>query len=103
MFSVILNKLQTIITKKERPIFLLGCVFLAMGVLSVTILPYVVNNFIQDSFISIFRIRNFCFAFYALSLICYLFSGEYTKEQIQWVLITFGYYVVFQVIAKLFS
>lgn len=83
--------------------FLAGCVFLAAAVLSVTIVPYIVNNFIQDAFISVFTLTNLCFTFFGLSLICYLFSDKYSKEQIQWVLINFAYYVIFQVMAKLLN
>ncbi len=89
--------------KLEKTLFSLGSVALAAAVLSITIAPYIVNHFMTGTYIPILHFRVFSGIFYFAALICYLFSTEHSNMQINWILITFAYFVAFQVLAKIMS
>ena len=89
--------------KKERILLLLGAVFLALAVLILTIVPFVVNNFIADAFVSINSVKNISITLYILTIICFLYSFRYIKMQINWIIIIFIYYALFQILVKIIS
>ena len=89
--------------KREKFLFSTGCIALAIAVLSVTIAPYLINNFASNIFASIEKFQNFSFVFYGIALFCYLFSTKYAKMQINWILIVFAYFILFQILVKIIS
>lgn len=90
-------------TKRERVLFLTGAVSLAFAVLVLTIIPYLVNNFTADRYISTGGVKIASITFYILTFLCFIFSSHYVKMQINWILITLAYYITFQVLVKLIS
>lgn len=99
------DKIITMLTKQKREkiLFSTGCIAIAIAVLSVTIVPFLLNNFTQSVFLSIFKLQIFSAIFYAIAIVCFLFSSEYSEDQINWILIAFGYFIIFQVVAKILS
>lgn len=93
--------LETFKTKKF--LFLLGCAALVIAVLSVTIAPYLTSVFSKNLFISVYKFQWVSFVFYAITLFSFLFSSKYVKKQINWILITCAYFIIFQVIVKIIS
>lgn len=89
--------------KRERILFSLGCIAIAIAVLSVTIAPYLINNFAPNIFASMGKFQNFSFIFYGIAIFCYLFSQKYQKLQIKWILIAFAYFILFQILVKIIS
>ena len=86
--------------KLEKALFSLGSVALAAAVLSITIAPFIVNHFMMGTYIPILNFRVVSGIFYLITLVCYLFSSN---VQINWIIITFMYFVAFQVLAKIMS
>ena len=89
--------------EKERIFFMTGAVFLAAAVLILTIMPYLINNFTANIYVSVNGVKFASCIFYLLTLLCFLFSSHYIKMQINWILITLAYYIIFQVLVKLNS
>lgn len=87
--------------KKERILFLLGAIFLALAVLILTIMPFIINNFTADTYVSTKGVKLASIVLYLLTIICFLFSFRYIKMQINWIIITFIYYVLFQILVKI--
>lgn len=89
--------------KLEKALFSLGSVALAAAVLSITIAPFIVNHFMMGTYIPILNFRVVSGIFYLITLVCYLFSSSHSNVQINWIIITFMYFVAFQVLAKIMS
>lgn len=87
--------------KKERILFLTGAVSLALAVLVLTIIPFIINNFVQDSFVSVNGVKFASCIFYFVTLLCFLFSSRYINIQINWIIITLIYYILFQILIKI--
>ncbi len=90
-------------TKKDKILFSAGSFALALAVLSITIAPFVVNYFMLTAYVPVLNFQIISGIFYAIALVCYFFSSEHAQQQTNWILITFLYYVVFQVLAKMMS
>ncbi len=88
-------------TKRDKILFSAGSFALALAVLSITIAPYVVNYFMLNTYIPIAHFITFSGVLYFIALVCYLFSSSYSTIQINWIIITFLYFVAFQVLAKM--
>lgn len=89
--------------KKDKILFSVGSLALAFAVLSITIAPFIVNFFMLNTYVPIANFKIVSGVFYAISLICYLFSSEHSDIQINWIIITFIYFIAFQVLAKMMS
>jgi len=89
--------------KRERILFMTGAVLLALAVLVLTILPYLINNFTADTYVSTKGVKVSSYIFYFLTFLCFLFSPRYTTLQIKWLSITLIYYIAFQILIKLIS
>ncbi len=87
--------------KRERILFLTGTISLALAVLVLTIIPFVINNFMQDTFISVNGVKFASCIFYFVTLLCFLFSSRYINIQINWIIITLIYYILFQILIKI--
>lgn len=87
--------------KRERILFLTGAISLALAVLVLTIIPFIINNFVQDSFVSINGVKFASCIFYFVTLLCFLFSQRYINIQINWIIITLVYYILFQILVKI--
>lgn len=89
--------------KLEKILFSLGSVTLAAAVLSITIAPFFVNQFMPVTYIPILNFKVFSGIFYFVSIVCYIFSSTHSNLQIKWIIITFIYFIAFQIIAKIMS
>ncbi len=87
--------------KKERVLFLTGAVLLALAVLTLTIIPFIVNNFTADAYVSVNGVKYTSGILYFLTLLCFMFSSHYINIQINWIIITLIYYILFQILIKI--
>lgn len=89
--------------KIQKILFSTGSIALALAVLSVTILPLVVNHFMMGTYIPVLYFKIISGVFYFVTLLAYIFSSRYANMQINWILITFAYYILFQILAKIMA
>ena len=91
------------IAKIQKILFSIGSIALALAVLSVTILPFLVNHFMMGTYIPVLYFKIISGIFYFVALLAYVFSSRYSNMQINWILITFAYFILFQILAKMMS
>lgn len=88
--------------KRQKFCFAAGCIALTCAILSLTVFPLVINNYMPKIFVPVLRYKFYALVFYVATIGFFLFSRKYTAFQIKWIIITAVYYIVFQIFVKLF-